>query len=39
MYPQSNDTKWVTRFEVDQSNKGFRTDSGTTDTIQGLRTT
>ena len=33
-----NVMKWVTRFEVDQSNKLFRTDSGMADAIEGLKT-
>jgi hypothetical protein len=33
-----NDKKWVTIFEVDQSNKGFKTDSGMVDATEGLRT-
>ena len=31
--------KHVTRFDVDQSNKWLRTESGMVDTIEGLRTT
>jgi hypothetical protein len=34
-----NDTKRVTRFEVDQSNKQFRTNSGMVDAIEDLRNT
>jgi hypothetical protein len=33
-----NDMKQVKIFEVDQSNKGFMTDSGMDDAIEGLRT-
>jgi hypothetical protein len=33
-----NDTKQVKIFEVDHSNKWFRTDSGMVDAIEGLRT-
>jgi hypothetical protein len=33
-----NDTKQVTRFDVDQSNKLFRTDSGMAEAIEGLKT-
>jgi hypothetical protein len=33
-----NDMKQVTRFEVDQSNKGFRDDSGMITAIEGLMT-
>jgi hypothetical protein len=33
-----NNMKRVTIFEVDQSNKLFRTDSGMTDEIEGLKT-
>jgi hypothetical protein len=33
-----NDLKWVKQFEVDQSNKLFRTDSGMANAIEVLRT-
>ena len=34
-----SDTKQITRFDVDQSNQWFKTDSGMADTIEGFKNT